>query len=307
MKADGTTAGADLFPLLRMRGMTCGYADLRAPWSLAQRGTERHWFYFAKKGSCWVEATGQSRGPIRLGEGDALAIANDSPHHLRHGEKPSREAAPALRVRSPGEREMDVGDADTLLFVASVARKAAPLSELFPTVFHVPADGSHSSRRIADLVTIAEDEIAQAPDEPGSSAVLDRLGDLLLIELLRVETRRVNQENPVWVGGIVDPEVARLITQLHAEPGRHWAWESMCQTAGLSRSALDRRFRAVLGQSPRSYLFGLRMRLAAAALAEGRKSISEIAADVGYESEPAFHRAFRRTLGFTPGAVKRTA
>ena len=79
----------------------------------------------------------------------------------------------------------------------------------------------------------------------------------------------------------------------------------MCRAAGLSRSALDRRFRAVLGQSAKSYLFRLRMQRAAAALGEGRKSIAEIAGSVGYESEVAFHRAFRRAFGLSPGAYAR--
>jgi AraC-like DNA-binding protein len=79
----------------------------------------------------------------------------------------------------------------------------------------------------------------------------------------------------------------------------------MSRVAGLSKSALDRHFRSVLGQSPKRYLLALRMRMAAAALAEGRQSINEIAASIGYDSGRAFHRAFRRTLGLTPGGYTR--
>src|SRR5262249_29330479 len=127
----------------------------------------------------------------------------------------------------------------------------------------------------------------------------------LLIELLRAETRRVNAASPIWVQGIVDPAVARLVTRFHADPGQHWNWDSMGRAAGRSRSALDRRFRSELAESPKRYLLALRMRLAAAALTEGRRSIPEIATSVGYESETAFHKAFRRTLGLTPGAYAR--
>jgi AraC-like DNA-binding protein len=300
--------GIDVFPLLRLKGVICGHADLEAPWAVLQKATGRHWLYVVQRGSCWVEPLQESRLPIRLGEGDVLAVANDAPHSLRHSQAAGAQAASRpLLVHSPAERGGAAERATTVLFVASVSCASEPLSELFPTIFHAPADGSSNSRRIADLVRLVEDEIAGSSGQPGGSAVVDRLGDLILIELLRVETRRVNEANPVWVHGIADPVVARLVTHFHAEPGRHWDWASICRAAGLSRSALDRRFRSVLGQSPKRYLFALRMRLAAAALAEGRKSIAEIASSVGYESEPAFHRAFHRKLGLTPGVYGRRA
>jgi AraC-like DNA-binding protein len=150
-----------------------------------------------------------------------------------------------------------------------------------------------------------DEEISDGAPQAGSGAVIDRLGDLVLIELLRVETRRINQASPVWLNGVVDSVVARVITHFHAEPARHWTWESMSRVAGLSKSALDRHFRSVLGQSPKRYLLSLRMRMAASALAEGRQSINEIAESIGYDSGPAFHRAFRRTLGLTPGGYTR--
>ena len=295
--------GIDVFSLLRLQGVVCGIAELQARFAALQRGTGRHWLYVVKRGSCWVDLANESRRPIRLGEGDVLAVANDAAHVLRDSEKRGRDAAP-LRLRSPGLRA-GANEAKTVLFVASVSVASAALSDLFPTIFHVPADGSAPSRRIAALVQIIEDEIAESANEPGSSAVVDRLGDLLLIELLRVETRRVAEVNPVWVHGIEDALVARLVTRFHTSPDATWNWATMCRAAGLSRSSLDRRFRAALGQSPKRYLFALRMRLAAAALAEGRQSIAEIASAVGYESEAAFHRAFTRKLGLTPGVYGR--
>jgi AraC-like DNA-binding protein len=296
---------ADLFAMLQMRGVACGYAELDGRFRVSPRGPGRHWFYYAKTGTFWIDAMGAGLEPIRLAPGDALAIANDAPHEIRASEDRRSGVADALLVREGPRDAFRPAEATHVLFVASVARADAPLSELFPTVFRVAADGSRSSRRLADLVRLAEDEIAGERDDAGSSAVLDRIGDLILIELLRVETRRAREASPVWVHGIADPAVARLVTRFHAEPGSHWTWESMGRAAGLSRSALDRHFRTALGESPKRYLFALRMRLAAAALAEGRKSIGEIATAVGYESEPAFHRAFRRTLGLTPGAYGR--
>ena len=298
--AEGSTG--DLFALLHLTGVACGYLDLEEATAVRQGQTGRHWLYVVQKGSCSIEVTEQSREPVALGRGDVLAVANDAVHEIRQGDRRrggSGVARLALRTAAAA-----VPQSAATVFVASVPVRSAALSELFPTLFHVPADGSRSNRRIADLVHLMEEEIF-GPAEAGTGAVVDHLADLVLIELLRFETHRVNETSPVWVQGIVDPEVARLVTRFHAEPAYHWNWESMGRAAGVSRSALDRRFRAVLGQSPKRYLLGLRMRLAAAALVEGRRSIAEIAGDVGYESEPAFHRAFRRTLGRTPGTYAR--
>jgi AraC-like DNA-binding protein len=296
----------DFFPLLRLKSSAYGYADLEAPWTALQRGTGRHWMYVVLRGSCWIELEDRSREPIRIDEGDVLAVANDAPHSLRHSEARGTPASAALRLHPPNERYGAADTATTVLFVGSVPSTVEPLSDLFPTIFHVRNDGSPNIRRIAALVRLIEEEIAGSAAEPGSSAVVDRLSDLVLIELLRVETKRANDTNPVWVHGIADPPIARLVTRLHGEPGSHWSWPTMCRAASLSRSALDRRFRAALGQSPKRYLFALRMRLAAAALAEGRKSIGEIASSVGYDSEAAFHRAFHRKLGITPGVYGRS-
>jgi AraC-like DNA-binding protein len=295
----------DFLPLLRLKGSAYGYADLEEPWAALQQATGRHWMYVVLRGSCWVELADGSREPIEIVEGDVLAIANDATHTLRHSRARAVRATRPLGLRAPAERGPAAGNATTVMLVATVPLASEPLSELFPTLFHVAGDGSASSRRIAALVRLVEEEIASSAGGLGSSAVVDRLSDLILIELLRVETSRVNETNPVWVHGIADPLVARLVTRFHAEPDARWTAPAMCRAATLSRSALDRRFRAVLGQSPKRYLFALRMRLAAAALAEGRQSIGEIASRVGYASEAAFHRAFQRKLGQTPGVYGR--
>jgi hypothetical protein len=116
------------------------------------------------------------------------------PHLLRHAAKASVRTADGLAVRLPTERAAHADEATTVLFVASLPCSSARLSELFPTIFHVPEDGSPSSRRIADLVRLVGEELAFRSGEVGSSAVVDRLSDLLLIELFRVETQRANTE-----------------------------------------------------------------------------------------------------------------
>src|SRR5882724_4561580 len=98
-------SGVDLFPLLHLSGVACGYADLEAPWEVEQRQTSRHWLYVVQSGACWIEPLEQSREPIRLGPGDLLAVANDSAHRLRHAKAAgSASVSRGLALRPPAAR-----------------------------------------------------------------------------------------------------------------------------------------------------------------------------------------------------------
>ena len=295
-------AGVEIIPYLHMQGVKYAYAEMSAPWAYRLERTGHHWCYVVRRGSCWFEPLNEPGEGILLRAGDVLGVVHDIPHSLRDRAETrlpdSPKALSLTATRSSGD-----GSSATTLFVGSIPCHADPLSELYPTLFHVPADGSRESRRVAEFFRVIEDELADAA--PGSTSVVQRLSELIIVEFLRVTMRRLSDINPVWLHGLADAQVARLVGHLHREISAHWTWESMCRAAGLSRSALDRRFRAVLGQSAKSYLFRLRMQRAAAALGEGRKSIAEIAGSVGYESEVAFHRAFRRAFGLSPGAYAR--
>jgi AraC-like DNA-binding protein len=295
-------AGTEIFPYLHMQGVKYGYAELRAPWAYRLELTGQHWCYVVRSGSCWFEPSTDPKEGILLAAGDVLGVTHDIPHSLRdRAETHLPESPEALPLAFTPPRSEGT-TSTTSLFVGSIPCRSDPLSEFYPTLFHVPADGSRESRRIANFFRIIEDELAD--NGPGSSSVVRRLSELIVVEFLRVTMRRLSDINPVWLRGLADAHIARLVGQLHADLARRWTYESMSRAAGLSRSALDRRFRAVLGQPPKAYLLRLRMRRAAAALADGRKSVAEIAAAVGYESEVSFHRAFRRALGVTPGACR---
>jgi AraC-like DNA-binding protein len=169
----------------------------------------------------------------------------------------------------------------------------------------VRADGSIHSQRLLRILDLAELEIVAEPRALGSPSVLRRLSEVLVVELLRFATERMSGgEVPAWVSGLADPLVSRVAANLHSAPGNRWTVKAMGRIAGLSRSALEDRFRAVFGQPPKRYLLELRMRRAATALAGGRQTIGEIASSIGYESEAAFNRAFHRAVGVTPGAYR---
>ena len=136
----------------------------------------------------------------------------------------------------------------------------------------------------------------------GSQSILNRLSELLFVEVIRWHMdQQANGGNTGWLAGLRDPLVGRALTLLHAQPAHAWTLEELASQAGASRSALSDRFMHLVGYPPIQYLTQWRMQLAAQRLADRKVKISAVASEVGYESEAAFSRAFKKVVGQSPG------
>jgi AraC-like DNA-binding protein len=136
---------------------------------------------------------------------------------------------------------------------------------------------------------------------PGSEFMLGRLMELLFVEVLRRYATRLPASARGWFAALNDPIVGRALQFVHGDPARRWTVDELAREAGSSRTVLAERFHAVLGQAPIEYITCWRMQLAAERIRNGGGSLAAIAADVGYDSEAAFNRAFKRVTGVTPG------
>jgi AraC-like DNA-binding protein len=296
----------DIFPYIWMDQAAFAIADLSASWAVRIEATRRHWIYRVRRGSCVFASARGEQQIFHLEADDIVGVTNDLPHTFRAPANLAIPKAPRdFEFRTRGAPE---SDAATSMLVGWVPYGIEPLITLFPSVFYVKADDSIHSRRLLRILDLAELEIIDEPRPAGSPSVLRRLSELLVVELLRFTTARMSIDGkgdvPAWISGLADPLVSRVAAKLHSAPGDRWTVEAMCRIAGLSRSALDDRFRAVFGQAPKHYLLELRMRRAATAIAAGRQTIGDIASRIGYESEAAFNRAFHRAIGMTPGAYR---
>ena len=178
-----------------------------------------------------------------------------------------------------------------------------PLVSTLPAIVRIPRPSSGSEDRLKPLVDFAVEESRRR--RSGGRTVLLRLSELMFVEVIRrcVESGAVKDSG--WLLGLRDPVVGRALAVLHTEPARPWTLEGLARAVGVSRSGLSQRFSELVGDAPMHYLTRWRMQVAARMLSEGTAKVGAVALDVGYESEAAFNRAFKRAAGIAPGAWRR--
>ncbi|MCL4715333.1 MAG: AraC family transcriptional regulator [Hyphomonadaceae bacterium] len=144
-----------------------------------------------------------------------------------------------------------------------------------------------------------------ANGDPGAATVMSKMSELLFVETVRRHLNELPPEQTGWLAGLRDPAIGRALSLLHAQANRAWTAEELASAVNMSRSAFAERFTQLIGAPPMRYLTNWRMQLAAGKLRESRRTIAQIAFDVGYESEAAFTRAFRREMGQPPAAFRK--
>lgn len=269
-------------------------------------------YHLVTDGRCRARIPGPERLTLDLEAGDLLMF----PHGDRHVLGSDVQLSPLETwqvVKSTPEGGLarigyGGGGARTRFlcgFMACDLRTCKPLVGALPRMLRVSLRDSPAASWIEATLRRGASE-THAPSA-GGEVVLGRLSELLFVEGIREYVRSLPASQHGWLAGLRDPHVGRALALLHAEPARAWEVESLAQETGLSRSALADRFVALLGEPPMQYLTGWRMALAAQALSTSHDAVARVAERVGYESEAAFNRAFKREFGTPPAAWRRAA
>lgn len=188
-------------------------------------------------------------------------------------------------------------------FLGCDAAPFNPVLAMLPRLVRVPPPPSGATDRLAQLVDFA---LAESRDSAaGSECVLARVGELLFVEVLRRHARSLPPGGQGWLSGLRDPLVCRALGLLHQHPARPWTLEALAHESSVSRTTLAERFTHFVGQPPMRYLARWRMQLAARRLADGEAKVAAVAFEVGYDSEAAFSRAFKKLVGVAPAAWRR--
>jgi AraC-like DNA-binding protein len=190
-------------------------------------------------------------------------------------------------------------------FMACDKRLAEPILLGLPRLLKVRVGDGGTAAWIQSSIRYSVTE--SAASRPGSAMVLSRLSEVLFAEAVRHYIDQLPPGHSGWLAALRDRHVGRTLSLLHERPAHPWTVEELATVVGLSRSALGQRFQALIGIPPMQYLTRWRISLAAAQLRESDVPIMRVASDVGYESEAAFNRAFKRELGLPPATWRKRA
>ena len=172
-----------------------------------------------------------------------------------------------------------------------------PVLHSLPRLLHIRA--AEYSGAISQLSRLAADETAVL--QPGGELVLSKIAELMFVDVVRRYMQSLPPDSSGWLSGLRDPHVGAALALLHGRPGEAWTVETLARDVGLSRSAFADRFSHFVQESPIHYLTRWRMQLAARLLEQNGLGIAQIAAEVGYDSDAAFNRVFKKCTGTTPG------
>lgn len=273
----------------------------------AQHAIEYH---VLTRGTCWITLVdGAPFSPVQLHEGDVAVIPHGEPHAL--SSTPGLRTTPDLtkhrRPRDASQLPFKLttgaeggGDARLVCgFLTCDVRPFNPLLDALPRFMRIGRGTSAGTDGLLDhFIRLAATD---QPPAAGGQSVLNRLSELMFIEAIRSYMAELGSADTGWLSGLRDPVVGRAIGLLHAQPAQSWTLEQLAAACGTSRSALAARFTQLIGYPPMHYLTRWRMQLAAKRLSAGEAKVAAVAEEVGYDSEAAFSRAFRKFSGRSPG------
>ena len=274
-------------------------------------------YHVVTSGHCWAAIVGQQ--PVYMSEGDVVMFPHGDPHVMSSA--PGMRADPqvdtlyrmkidqlpfwiALDGTNTPQLEPPAADSTATLvcgFLGCDIRPFNPLIQALPRMLHLQArgDGDWISQFMRQAVA------ESASKRPGGEAMLARMSEMMFVDAIRRFVDALPPESTGWLAGLRDRFVGRALALMHEQPSRDWTIDELGKEIGLSRSALHERFVEFTGQPPMQYLTSWRMQMASGLLRNTDATVAAVALEVGYDSEAAFARAFKRLVGVPPAAWRR--
>jgi AraC-like DNA-binding protein len=318
---------SDVLRSVRLRGAVFFYIGGRGDWAAEappsreiaprmMRGVDHVMEYHAvARGGCWAGIPGGPQVHLEAGDvvvfpqGDAHVVSSaqgmrGEPPDLRAFDRSSARELP-LRIAFEGTNHPSISSSPlpteaTIVcgFLGCDLQPFNPLIASLPRLLHLrAADGGDW------IVQMLHRAVTEShARHPGSDAMLSRMSEMMFVDAVRRYTANLAEDSTGWLAGLRDRLVGRALALLHEDPARHWSIDDLGRRIGLSRSALHERFVQLIGVPPMQYLAQWRMQVASRMLVDTRANVAAIALEVGYDSEAAFARAFKRLVGKPPAA-----
>ncbi len=307
----------DIFKTMHVTAFGQHRLEATAPWGLMQekqsegkntpsdkKCSPRDLAHFAmlSRGNCWLSVEGIPE-PIPLTGGDCILLARGTSIVLRDSLRTRpRWSFREIAAKAEGNvAHCGGGGAPTTIVCGSMSFDCAslkPIAQLLPRFILIKAD---QGRTLALHTTMQALASEMAEQGPGSEIVANRLAEVLFIQILRAHIASEPECNNGWLRAVFDPKLGAALRAIHHKVNTPWTVESLAGAAGMSRSAFAARFKELLGQTPLEYVTDWRMQKATQLLRQRDKKLIDVARLVGYESDAAFSKAFKRVIGANPG------
>jgi AraC-like DNA-binding protein len=311
---------SEVLQAVKLDGAMFYNAEFSAPWCFRSPASRtvapylspdaRHViiYHLLTDGHGYAHVEGDGR-PISLSAGDIVIFPHGDPHIMGNGAPvtPVDSAQELQRVLSEGLKvSRQGGGGEITKFICGYMACDPQLSRVFlgglPRIMKVNIRDDASGQWLENSIrySVGHADVAM----PGGKAVLAKLCEVLFIETLRRYIALLPREQSGWLAGVRDPEVGKALALLHRKPAHPWTIAALASEVGISRSVLAERFRRYLSETPIAYLTRWRLQLGAQMLTFTNSGVAQIAAEVGYESEPSFNRAFKREFGLPPARFR---
>jgi len=297
----------DVLTTLELKGWLSSRRELIPPWRYDFAASQDSMFHVLSFDGAYLHVEGEAE-PIRVEDGDVVLFPTGHPHSLY--DDPTSPLTRLVHLDYNPQRGHHVvygeGEGPKPLLLCGAFHfeypNDFPLLHRLPKLIHIPGAQERIEQGFADIVRLIARE--SASEQPGAEVMLRRLTELLFIQVIRLWIDQQAEASVVWVGALRDQPISAALGLIHQSPERRWKVKDLAEAAALSRSAFSARFTELVGEPPMAYLTRWRM-LRAQRLLKNEVSMETIAELLGYESEAAFRKAFKREIGIPPARYRK--
>jgi AraC-like DNA-binding protein len=298
---------ADVLNTLELKGWLSSRRELETPWRYDFAASKDSMFHILSLGGAYLEVEGEAE-PIRVEDGDVVLFPTGQPHSLY--DAPTSPLTRRVHLDYNPQRGYQVvfreGAGPKPLLLCGAFHfdypHNFPLLHRLPNLIHVRGTQGRLEEGFADIVRMIARE--SASQRHGADVMLNRLTELLFIQVIRLWIDQQAEASVGWVGALRDQPVSAALSLIHQSPAHKWTVNELAEAVALSRSAFSARFTELVGEPPLTYLTRWRM-LKATRLLKNDVGMETIAELLGYESETAFRKAFKREIGMPPAQYRR--
>jgi AraC-like DNA-binding protein len=297
----------DVLTTLELKGWLSSRRELSSPWRYDFAATKDSTFHVLSFGGGYLQVDAESE-PIRVEDGDVVLFPAGHPHSLY--DDPTSPLTRVVHLDYNPERMHQVVNCEgkgpkPVLFCGAFHFEYPndfPLLHRLPKFIHIGGTQGRMEQSFSDIVRLIARE--SASEQPGAEVMLRRLSELLFIQIIRLWIDQQAEVSVGWVGALRDQPISAALSLIHESPERQWKVQDLAKVAALSRSAFSARFSELVGEPPMTYLTRWRM-LRAQRLLKNEVSVETIAELLGYKSEAAFRKAFKREIGIPPARYRK--